>query len=1324
MSFSSTNKYNYIEVVNRAVPEYYRETDYALFGSEEDVSLAFLGKLLKAAIQNDQFFDVSTLNRDTLAQYFVPQGKTRVSPQTFQNRFLSVYGLTLDDFKSDDDLKGWLSGTFFPDAELNNPSGFHYYLSSHGFGAYEDLSATHQYLIENLGMFYFMNTSSLVSLNGSSTDDASSIACAYLGVPLTTGDIAEDREAINAIFQFFFKSRDYKSFYKSFFPQTHASSVSALSSNEYLSGTQMFDTVKLQLQTWTDPRLRNDSFFKDALDALLMSPQAPFPEKLRDAGPFQRFLKAVSLGIADAHLIVEELGHLLSIDECPDKFLELLANNIGWRFLTGDYSKWRAQLANAVLMYKTKGSVIGLRAVCRLIFPDGIFTEEDLVESWESYLPKLLYYLVKTESFVAKEKLEFGDPAVVFDNSWPSSVRFNQAPRGLVNAADRNYRFLVDGILEHFHNQYSGIVIGGQNFRKLPLWTCLPTQPVPPSPAFVGDQSQQGFYHRNYPTDPAGLNGFLVAVPPWEKYGFYKECELSHHRVDFFCNALSGNRDEFGFEVPVSHVQVFKDLLTTAIDQLYNLSGAPTLAGNNKFRVFTEGHELPPNYSAFVKYGHASAVSDFDTWNTKGSFVFAAFEASSIDYTVGGYDTFRNKAALETYHDVLRDFLPLHAVIRLLLYLDLEDDHSPIETLCLFTDKCEDLFNTEYLRSYRTDFWAGASGTGDLGPTYVNGDGRVLPSYLSGVTPPSSMFWQVSATDLDRNASRRRDYRYALECYPYVRGGFGQPIALNHYGITTSAADVAADPYVNTWEYISKGFNYDTQTYDPPSSVIWDNSGFYDPSSGCGIPGQGSGKFQLSTLYPTRAVGETDFLCSSLNVYRDTMKGIMEVMTSRGIKDNKFFDFSDANYRAFQLGTSLHRSYSIYTNEFSSILEDNSVTTHHYYGGYNFISYAFGPTVWNSNFYHRGTIATSIAGIVRDPTGWPLRGYDPDWKYIVGGNVIGSVSSYYNYKGSTIHCPERSYFAEAPTTTSNPELGVHRESRDNMWTREILSGIEIHQPYSESKSFVVCNDNFLSATLNAKLKNSVTMFNIDGRPLKLQVPFNPADKGSAYFNKLRPQSQFAVDVFARTQNMAQNANISVELVTSGVLDNDGIEVEWRYSWLEGEWKRNSYSHNESEFIQHMFVSKDEHCVLPYRVNFHTQDKFTVKGLPCEPPFKTGDVHTSSTGYVLKVSNSTVGPRRNNSVSDGLTIFEISVVDMVLNRSMNDFNATEVDIIYTFWDGLAQGIYSRNSALSTAAFETSGGSRAEYVELLGGELYTSSATGPGRAYTVTRFEVGD
>ena len=547
---------------------------------------------------------------------------------------------------------------------------------------------------------------------------------------------------------------------------------------------------------------------------------------MRDAGPFQRFLKAISLGIADINLIIEEIGDLLSIDDCPEQFLELLANNIGWEFLTGDYSKWRAQLRNAIMVYKTKGSVVGFDAVCRLVFPDGVFTAADAVETWESYLPKMLYYLIETESFIMKEGLEFESVDDTFDGSWPSGVRFNQAPLNYANAKNRNYRFLVDGILEEYNNQFSGIVINGVPYQEDKVWTCLP------------EGENKGFYHRNFPSDPKGIDGFHVVPPPWEKYGFYKECELNPTQLEFFCDVLSGTRNKFGFEVNQVYVQNFKDILLSAMTQVYALSGTPDFGDNNKFRFFASGNSLPPNYSKFVEYGHTSALNMFDTWRTKSSFMFATFAASTLDYTVARYDTFRNKAALEVYRDILRTFLPLHVVARITLYDDLEDTHEVGGQLCIISDQCLDDWNTEYLRSYRTNFWAGASGTGALGTTEVNGDGRVIPYWVSGAAPSNDFFF-VSATDLNRNTSRRRNYRYALPCYPYTRPGKGQPIAMNHFGIATSGATL--DEYSTTWEYIPKGFEFDTQDYLPMSSTVWDNSGFFGGTD-CALPDRESGE--------------------------------------------------------------------------------------------------------------------------------------------------------------------------------------------------------------------------------------------------------------------------------------------------------------------------------------------------------------------------------------------------------------------------------------------------------------------------------------------------
>jgi len=1337
MAFPHTTKYNYIEVVNHMVPEFYRETDFRLHGSEEDISLTFLGKILKAAIQNDLFFDVSNATMDAslsvseVATYFVPEGLTDIGTNTFEKRFLIPYGLNFDSFNNSQEIYAWFSGVFLPDIECNNPSGLLGVLSGYAFDTYTTLSSVHQYCKDNLGLFYFMNNPALSGYETSK--DSSSIMVDYFLSPLLRGDHATEKDALNSLFSFFWQNREHSTYYSSFVPINYASGIAEISSITYLSGTQLLSSVLLQIESWTDPKLKNHEFLKDSLAILIgdgtPGGMGPYPTKMRDAGPFQRFLKAISLGIADINLIIEEIGDLLSIDECPEKFLELLANNIGWRFLTGEYDKWRAQLHNAVMLYKTKGSVVGLNAACKLIFPDNTFAASDVNEAWECYIPKLIYYLIKTESFIRKDGLEFKDSNEQFQGGAPLRVRFNQVGPSYEGAKDRNYRFLTDAVLEDMHNKFCTIVIQGQNFRNLPMWTCLPDRPV------------KGFWHRNYPSDPGPrAEGIYVAVPPWEKYGFYRECEIAGEEIDYLCKTLSGTRSDFGFEIDEVYVQAFKDLCETAIDTLYALSGSPSLANNNKFRLFTSGHELPPNYQTFVEYGHTSSVGDFDEWNTKSSHIFATFQASSLDYTIERYDSFRNKVALEVFVDILKAFVPFHVVLRLVLYEDLEDTHCARGNLCVIADKCLEDFNIGYLNSYRTDFWAGASGTGDLSTTYINGDGRVLPTYLEGTADPSSMFWHVSATDLDRNASRRRNYRYALECYPYTRLGKGQPIALNHYAIATSAADVNADPYINTWEYILKGFDYELQSYLDPSSSVWDSSAFFNPGITC-VGGGSVGSFDLSNTYPVRAVPDTEFECSSVIIYRNNMPDILEVMTSRSIMESLDYvdlEFSDLRYRSFVFGTSVHKNYTIYKNEFSSVLHNRIYPTIPFYGGHNFISYAYGPTIWNSDFRYRGLITSNTESDL-SPTlpgenslPWSF-GYEQQWTNVVGGT--GSEGkAYKNYRGAHIKIT-RPYFKDAPNASSiDSEEGVVR-TRDIygnrlILTREILSGLEIHQGNVNSQSFLVVSDKQTSGTNNSVLAYSTTLFNTDGHPLKLVVPFDPGKIGSLTYNRLRPQSQFSLNILAKTKAQYEDQELGIELVTSGVLADSGVETEWAYNWVEKKWlpapppgtQEYSRDYRNNVCISHRLLCAENHTV-----DFHTEDIRTVKSIPCKPAFKTGDVHTSSTGYLLKVYNNTTNTMVSSVALDGIEIHEISIVDKVLNYNVNNFNSMETYIIYKFWDNLSVGAYSRDATYSSDYFDTSGGSRAEYLELLGGEDFTSSATlddGKGTTADYILFGVED
>jgi len=1345
-----TTKYDYIEVVNKFVPEFYREHDYRTFGDEEDVSLTFLGKLLKAAFENDFYLSVDnpcggTYSRDELAVWFTPNSNTHLTITEFEAKLMAPYGLQVSSFASDADLTSWVKTTLLPDIAVNNPVGFYSILSGVGTGQYSSLDITKSYVQETLGLFYFFNSSSLsgvseVDSTHDSVNDLSSLVGDNLMSALLLGAPVTEQTAYNTLFEFFWKQRHASSYYKSFIPNMYASSTGAVSSNTYLSGTQLLTAVQTQLNTWIDPKEKDNTFFTDSLSVLINDPYgAKYPTRMRDAGSFQRFLKAISLGLADMNLILEEISDLLDIGECPEQFLEYLANNIGWRFLTGETSKWRDQLANAVMVYKTKGSVVGLDAILKLVFPDGVFSLNDVNEAWECYIPKMIYYLLKSDSFISREDVIFDKPNSVF-GSLPSNVKFNHVQdAGYDNAADRNYRFYTDAVLEFMNNQFDVIKLNGSPFKEHPCWTCIP--------------DPKGFYHRNYPNDPSATGGITVSIPPWEKYGFYTETSINDNVIEFIGDVLSGSRDTFGFEVPSGTVASFKSLISEGLNQVFQASGIPVFGNNSKFRFFTSSHELPPNASSVITYGNTENILDFDMWNTKSSHIFSVLAASSLDYTVGRYDTFRNKAALEVYRDVLREFIPLHVTTRIILYQDLEDTHCAVGTLCPLGTPWLNDFNTEYVNSTRGTFYVGASGTGDLGTTYVNGDGRVLPSYASG----TNMFFYVSGT-IPRNTSRRRNSRYALAKYPLVRNGTSMPVALNHYGIATSAATVPT-PYLKTWEYLPKGFEYDIQEYAPMSSTVWDASGSYGGTL-CNAPGNSMSSLDTSTSYPIRTVPNTGVDCSGFVMYRDDVSEYMEAIIGKSIRINRT-NFSDPMFMDYAFGDSVHRAYHIYRNEFNGVLRNLVSPNIPFYGGYNFISYAFGPTINNSDFRYKGVITdATIQTPYPGPSGtstYPV-GYLPEFSAVVGGDNAGGAK-FKNQFGADITLNSRTYFNSiSDASSADSQVGIHRDTlfgRRLAKTGEILSGIEIEQ-YQTSKSFVVVNDDSLSK-YNASKSLSISMFNTDGNPLWVCVPFlnmsdaqaqeaeppepgqpappRPISFSADYYNTLRPQSQFRLELPAKATSYGGNTRenapqiLQVMLVTSGSVDDAGNDVMWGFDWRDNRWSvfdaDESTTLDFSRFKKQISVLPNELCPELYSCTFHTQDELTERVTPCGETFASA-VHTESTAYRLRISNATPTKEFNGVSLNGISLYEISIVDTVLNRKLNGFNSYEVKAIFNHWDDLTTGAYSRDSSYSDDYFSTSGGSRAEYYEVFptlgSGAGYTTSGTQLGDKYYY--FEVED
>ena len=74
-------QHNYIDVITNITPDVYADTDFALYGSEEDVLYSVLGKVLNVIDTIDGIFDVSATAASSLHQRFIPRNNlTNIRP--------------------------------------------------------------------------------------------------------------------------------------------------------------------------------------------------------------------------------------------------------------------------------------------------------------------------------------------------------------------------------------------------------------------------------------------------------------------------------------------------------------------------------------------------------------------------------------------------------------------------------------------------------------------------------------------------------------------------------------------------------------------------------------------------------------------------------------------------------------------------------------------------------------------------------------------------------------------------------------------------------------------------------------------------------------------------------------------------------------------------------------------------------------------------------------------------------------------------------------------------------------------------------------------
>ena len=602
---------NYIEVVERNIPEFYSEKEYQLYGEEKDLSYTFLNGLLSLVYNASSVIPIpdTVTQVSSLYKYFNPESRlTRVSSDDFTRFVLKPLGKSISGFRNREEFEGFLETSALPSIHLNNVTT----QFAQSFSATVDVDvdgvpAVEAELLNRLGLLYILNTSGIQT---GLTTDLSSIVLSSISDKIYFGKEYTETDAIQNIYEYVWRNREVAGFLdnnlNAILPHPWRMSTSEASDLESFSGTLPLDTLMTMVKIWIDPTEDASNRFTTLLSDSLAG---IMHERRETAGPFSKFVRALSYGIYDLEVLTRDIRDLLDIEECPDEFLDHLARYIGWQFISDNPDTWRSQLRAATYAYKAKGTRNAIEYVAGLFVPSSLYTPANdtsgLQELYESYLPNLIYYLIKTESPLREEQ----DLRPIL-TSWADKlsqigveVTLNYDP----NNYDNSIRFLVDAILEYLHHKFGLITINQKDYRESEFWTA---------------QKNPGYFHR----------GKLCAIPPWEDSRFYQNVGIREVYLTELSSIMIRNKEEFGLGIASDMATKFTSYVTSSIFPDIDPVLAPGFGANNGFKFFTVNPELPINYKEVIQRGEIESTAMFDYWNSKSSEVHIKMDLDDIDF--------------------------------------------------------------------------------------------------------------------------------------------------------------------------------------------------------------------------------------------------------------------------------------------------------------------------------------------------------------------------------------------------------------------------------------------------------------------------------------------------------------------------------------------------------------------------------------------------------------------------------------------------------------------------------------------------------------------
>ena len=335
------SKSNFVDLLELLTPKVYQQEDLALSGTEInplskvinsqlDIADNIASILPLSSVPDSQTSSLSSL--EGIAQYFVKQNElTKVTTQSFRQKILLPLSSNFSDFNTSGEFVSFLSSSLLPKIippGVTTPGTIEDNISElSAFTEDSNASSIHNYLVDNLGWFYFLNTSALGGLDYSpSSFVLDNLSKLYTGATLETVD------GVKGLTNFVWRNVEACS-YGSYIPQEFLSGVQdAISDSSagevatYTSGTQKLDNLLTLIDVIYSPLAidRQDFRVKSAFDDFLNA-QLLLEDEVSD-GPFRKILTAFGYHFADISNQVEDIKYLYDIENTEQEKLRYIAD--------------------------------------------------------------------------------------------------------------------------------------------------------------------------------------------------------------------------------------------------------------------------------------------------------------------------------------------------------------------------------------------------------------------------------------------------------------------------------------------------------------------------------------------------------------------------------------------------------------------------------------------------------------------------------------------------------------------------------------------------------------------------------------------------------------------------------------------------------------------------------------------------------------------------------------------------------------------------------------------------------------------------------------